>query len=418
MFPLLETAIAFALVMLTASLCVSAVVQLIVVTGRYRSRTLAQMLRSLIYSFRVFHNDSDLVDPDTGKPRPDGMERSAESELDFVHDVLKDPVLHARGERLAARDSPDRLSRFVDYIDADDLVALAYNATKTPTAVQGVPSALPVDAASEPSHVRAVEAAEFDRPLPDRWVGRVRGDRARAKAYATTSNFAAYVARWFATIEGTAAQAFKQRVRQLTVIVAATLVVLINFDGFRVLSRLYENSPARQRIMAQSEAVGTSATRLGVQGARPSMGSLNDRPDTSTKDFGLEVEKTATILDSTNLGIGWQDSPIVRQWNLYRGQGIEAPPSQFQILRDTLFWLAGLLFSIGMLSLGAPFWVTTFSRFINMRNEVQYRKERDEAPFEKKLEAKAWDSEVSKAEERGRISRRGARGREAQDVRG
>lgn len=382
MFPLIETAIAFIVLMLAASLFVSAMVQILVNAGRYRSRTLVDMLRSLMHGFRVFHNDPRVVDAQTGRADLD----DDGPEFEFVKYVLRDPVLHARGQTIAYQADDERLSQMVEYIDEDDLVALAYNAAKSPG--QTALGATEVAAMKDPSHVRSVEGAESDLLLPDAWVRRDRSNPA-ATSYATTANFAAYVGRWFNTIEGTATQQFKRQIRHLTLIVSMTTVVLLNIDGVQVLRELYRNGAARAAVAAQAREVQTVATRLGVLGAPAATDLPVDQASTSYSDLGLELEKTGTLLGEAGIGIGWQDSWITRRWCSYRGQCAlgDAPPTRSMLIRDTLLWMFGLAFSCVMLSLGAPFWVTTLSRLINMKNEVQSRKEKETAPTERKLKS-------------------------------
>ncbi|MGK3992822.1 hypothetical protein [Sorangium sp. So ce1024] len=352
MVPLLETALAFALIMLTASLFVSAVVQVVINVGRYRSCILTHMLRSLIHGFRTFHRDPEVVDPVTGRPAPDALSRNEACEMRFVHEVLADPVLHARSAKLAAGTDPEQLALLVEYIDADDLITIAAGASV------------------------AVDAEGRERLLPGRWVSCGHGGAVVTKRYATLDQFSAYVRRWFPTLEGTASQTFKQRARRLTLLVSMMVVILFNFDGFQVLARLHQNGGSRAHVVAQADTVLDAATRLGERPS-PQGAPAAELTDVTLKDLGLEMQKTATILDEAKLGLGWQESWIVERFLAYRGDSLSAPPTTLQLLRDTLFWLAGLAFSCGMLSLGAPFWVTTFSRLIQMRNEVQHRKRQE-----------------------------------------
>ncbi|WP_437969328.1 hypothetical protein WMF04_08520 [Sorangium sp. So ce260] len=347
----METALAFAMIMLTASLFVSAVVQVIVNVGRYRSCVLVHMLRSLMHGFRAFHRDPDVVDPATGRPAHDALARNEACEMRFVHEVLSDPVLHARSAKLAYSSEPERLALLVEYIDAEDLISIATGASVT------------------------ADGDGRELLLPGRWVSCGQGGSSATKRYATLELFSAYVRRWFPTLEGTASQTFKQRVRRLTLLVAMMLVILFNFDGFQVLARLHQNGAARAQAAAQADTLMATAGRLGERPA----GAPDELRDTSPRELGLEMQQTATLLDEANLGIGWQESWIVKRFCAYRGDVLAPPPTALQLLRDTLFWLAGLAFSCGMLSLGAPFWVTTCSRLIQMRNEVQHRKRQDVA---------------------------------------
>ncbi|WP_437318858.1 hypothetical protein [Sorangium sp. So ce385] len=351
MIPLLETALAFAMIMLTASLFVSAVVQVIVNVGRYRSGVLVHMLRSLMHGFRAFHKDPDVVDPATGLPAQGALERNEACEMRFVHEVLSDPVLHARSAKLAYGSDPGRLAGLVEYIDVEDLISIATGASA------------PADGDGR------------ELLLPSRWVSCGQGGPSAPKRYATLEQFSTYVRRWFPTLEGTASQTFKMRVRRLTLLVSMMVVILFNFDGFQVLARLHQSGAARAQVAAHADAVTTTAARLGERPA----GAPDELPDATLEELGLEIQKTATLLDEANLGVGWQQSWIVQRFRAYRHDVLAPPPTSLELLQDTLFWLAGLAFSCGLLSLGAPFWVTTFARLIQMRNEVQHRKRLESA---------------------------------------
>ncbi|XXX79326.1 hypothetical protein WMF30_11180 [Sorangium sp. So ce134] len=351
MIPLLETALAFAMIMLTASLFVSAVVQVIVNVGHIRSCVLIHMLRSLMQGFRASHRDPEVVDPATGRPAQGMLARNEACELRFAHEVLSDPVLHARGAKLTYSSEPERLALLVEYIDVEDLISIATSASV------------------------AADGDGRELLLPSRWVSCGQGGYGAPKRYATLDQFSAYVRRWFPTLEGTASQTFKQRVRQLTLLVSMMLVVLFNFDGFQVLARLHQSGAARAQVAAHADTVMVTAARLGERPA----GAPDELPDTTLEELGLEAQKTATLLDEANLGIGWQKSWIVDRFRAYRGDLLAPAPTSIQLFRDTLLWLAGLAFSCGMLSLGAPFWVTTFARLIQMRNEVQHRKRQESA---------------------------------------
>src|SRR5262249_7394887 len=134
MFPLIETAIAFAVAMLAVSLFVSAVVQAVQSAGDYRSDIVRTMLRSVIHGFRSFYNDADVVALDyrDGSAAGDKLATMRDAEERFVKDVLADPALNARAGALAYGSTPEQLSAFVEYVDAADLVTVARNHAESP----------------------------------------------------------------------------------------------------------------------------------------------------------------------------------------------------------------------------------------------------------------------------------------------
>lgn len=313
--PLVETAIAFTVVMLAASLFVSALVHGIQHVLKWRAKTLNQMLRQLLHGF-LDAND----DPDLAKQHAVVRQRTWQ----FAHDMLSDPSLQPHDADADPVTDPAKLAEGVDYVHPDDLVALVEN-------YEGKPE------------------------MPERWVGK--------NASYSVSKFTEYVKKWFVTIEGTHAQAYKQKVRRLTLGVSCVVVVLFCLDGFQLIKTLWQSRTKADALAKQAEPLKTVAARLDA--------------DTPTQ-LGLEMEKTATILDEADVGIGWQSSWMTRNWCAYRGHCSSftgPPPSLRRLIADAVLWFFGLVFSCVMLSLGAPFWVTTLSSLIRLQNEVQDRKQ-------------------------------------------
>jgi hypothetical protein len=322
--PLVETAIAFAAVMLAASLFVTALVQLLQGLLRWRGKTLTDTLKQLFHGFRDFHGDDQAHD-DAAATR-------------FAHDLLGDPSLHARDVMRRYRDDPQQLAERIEYLHPDDLMALVHNQA-------GVPSDTGRDA-----------------PLPPAWT------EGQAKPYATTTGLQRYVDRWFPTVEATHAQDFKRKVRRLTVALSSLIVVLFCLDGLKLVSTLYYNRAAASNLAAQVDTLRATAARLGT-------GASSTERDQTTKDLSLELEKTATILDDAGAGIGWQNAWIVKRWCAFKGYCDGPSPTLPRLLLDVLLWLTGLAFSCVMLSLGAPFWYSTLSSLLRLRNEVETRRE-------------------------------------------
>ena len=379
-FPLIETAVAFCAAMLAASLFVSALVQLVQGVGRYRSQALIGMLRSTIHGFRVHHCDPEALAADRPGAGRETRRRVACTENAFVEDVLGDPVLHAREVKLQYQDDPERLAALIEYLHAGDLVEIATGSARRPVDEAAAAPQAASPASPAPSFMDAAAAGgahcSTSLLLPARWVGEAAVSDP-ASSYATVDNFRAYVERWFSIIEGTAAQQFKARIRRLTLVLSCLLAVVFNLDGIHLIQSLYASGSGRAALERQTAELKTVATRLGVSGAPEATDAPVDRRDSSNSDLGLELQKTASILDETRIGLGWRDSWIADRWCRWHPECVTSAPraSLGQVLLDTLLWLAGVAFGCAMLALGAPFWVTTLSRLINLRNEVQARRE-------------------------------------------
>jgi hypothetical protein len=207
---------------------------------------------------------------------------------------------------------------------------------------------------------RLAEAAKpIDMPLPVEWIG----TRQRVNTYAMTSNFASYLDRWFSRAEQTATTQFRNKMFRLTTLVSAVVVLLFNLDGIQLLGDLYNNTQGRAALIQQTSSLQATANRLGVTGSARPAGVAPD----SDKELLQELQKTATILDQANIGLGWQNSQIAKRWCAYRGLCSDSPPESCgRILLDTLLWFAGLIFSFVMLSLGAPFWYRVLLSIVNV----------------------------------------------------
>jgi len=328
--PLVETAIAFSAVMLAVSLFVSALVQLIQSVLHWRGITLIEMLAQTLHGFKDFHEADHSHDEALAKR--------------FAVDILTDPSLHASSVLKRFEGDPDKLAQLIEYIHPDDLITLIY------------------------SHAGANK--DVDKPLPAKWTGDL------VSEYATAHHLARYIRRWFQTVEATHAQEFKRKMRRLTLTVSCTIVVLFCLDGLALVRTLWRHRTAAEAITKQVDTLRDTAARLGV--VPPSSSSLE--LDTTAKQLALEMQKTATILDEASVGIGWQNSWIVKRWCAFKHYCEGPVPTGGRMFTDLLLWLTGLAFSCVMLSLGAPFWVTTLSSLIRLQNEVQRTKQQPPPP--------------------------------------
>ena len=432
MFPLLETAIAFAAVMLTASLLVSAVVQGIQGAGAYRSDIVSGLLRSVIHGFRSFYNDPDTLTVDYPDPNnPDDLEpaqgRVFAGERAFVKDIMADPTLHARGDAVSYGDEPARQAKYVEYISASDLVAIARNHAEYAAATPGSDPVARMELVSSPvpppaesgTQIILTRAGDELRFLPASWLyakggAEVAEKLRREKPYATLAKFAEYVQHWYPTFEATASQAFKTKIRRLTRFVACSLVVLLNVDSVGLMLNLYRNSGGEyaQRIpelKEQAERLGVTQADVEPTAVAASVNTASAAAGSAAAAAGSVAAPASSVaapassvaapassasasppppppadlklllsgLDDPMLGLGWQSSQIVDTWCAYTGK---CPSSQealsgWQAANATIVWLFGLLLSCALLSLGAPFWYNALAGLLNLKSAVQTKNE-------------------------------------------
>jgi hypothetical protein len=333
LFPLIETAIAFSLVMLATSLVVSAFVQMLQSLFDLRSKNLLDMLHGLLRGFRSYYNDSET---------PAATEAPNSGEQAFAQAILGHASVRGQG---SARDR-------IEHIDRRDLVSLVGSLASF---AKGLAGNVPDD-----------ENLVRKLPLPTQWFADPHRD------YRTVGNFADYVARWFDTVEATYSQRFRNKIRLLTIGVSGMLVMLMGLDGIRLARDLHASHDARKGFLDQAAEIQRAAARLGVEGAAVPTGEPDPGRDQSNKELLLEAQKLATLLDTApGIRFGWQSSWFTKEFCAQRGICRDVPAPGWGVLfQHFLALLAGLIFSSVMLSLGAPFWVDTLGRFINLRNAV------------------------------------------------
>lgn len=384
---LIDTLVAFAAVMLAASLVVNAVVRLIENLGRYRSRALEGMLKSVLHGFRSFNNDPEVLkvdlpaaDPAYARIKPEipGIQRVLDAAGQrFADDIREDPTLHARGQQIPYGSSAEQLAKLVNYIEEQDLIDIANNHAEYEAQRQsaedqlgGAHSAPPGAAPSEapPPSATLPSTAMPERPLPASWFVAPNSGKA-VPAYATTKHFDAYVKRFFKTFEATTTEMFRAQMRRLTLVVSCIVVVLANLDGIHLIRVLRADDSADGPTAALNRNVAelqTVARRLNVEGTAL---REDEQLDTSSRELALEIQKSASVLDDPNLGFGWQDSWIVKRWCAYRGRCEEPAISGSALARDTLVWVIGLVFSCILVSFGQSVWYKVIENLLGLKSK-------------------------------------------------
>jgi hypothetical protein len=426
--PYVETAIAFALVMLAGSLLVNIVVRLIQAYTGERARGVQDMLGQLHRGFC----DHRAIAPDDPTAA-----RGA-----FLDAVLSSPVLHdartmaaadaeleqgrARAAAVCARSSGGegaaaaerrrlaadavvrtarerrrtRLWGAIDYISRDDLLAIVRASASEDGSLPmawfgGAPVAKPPPTKLQERLLEVVVA-----PAPARVVGHV-----------SARDFHDYCRRWFATAEATVRQRFSVAARKAGVAVSALVVVLLNLDALRLGFDLYRDRVLAENVARRQGDLVTIAERAA--GFEPSYGLDVAQTDGGTVNqaevgqLGLDLQKTAAVLTIERVPLGWQDAWIVKRWCAYH-DACDDPsvpkPTRSVLTIELLMWLLGLLTSWVLLSLGAPFWVGLLKRLGGLANALQGRTAGD--PH--RTEALAWERESAappRSEEDGGVPR-------------
>jgi hypothetical protein len=380
MFEMLDTALAFSLTMLAASLFVSVVVQVIQAIFGMRGRHVIRMVQSVSIAYRAHRYVSGNASASLGGDDPPA-EATDERSQRFVNDILCDSMLHPA-------------NTFQHFLDSKK------SASEADKALLCVQEARKVEYLALDDLYRLVERQWNDPPDPP-----LAGATTKADAWFGTNlakfgfqDFKACLDHWFPTIEGTNAQDFKQQIRVVTLWVSCFVVVVLNMDGFELIHTLSTEKTQRDFLIGQAGNLTDTASQISNQDALPahsgeatpltppisSYTGTNQPPADAPlyspgETKGREIQKAVTILSDANIGLGWPKSSIIQLWAAYKGgsplSNAGIPPTTTQMVMGGILWFGGLLFSCALLSLGAPFWVNAVSQLINLRNEVEQRKD-------------------------------------------
>jgi type II secretory pathway pseudopilin PulG len=323
MFTYLETAIAFTLVILVASLMVNILVRIYDTVFNERAKGVQAMLRQL---FR-------------GYARTLGLKPPPKDEDAFVHAVLSAPILHdAASYDELVEASPGKalvkLHASIEYLLVDDLVAIVKDVDK-------------------PTVKAWFQVADLDPANPKVVPENVRDD------------LIDYINKWFKTAAATAANRFGKLARRRAMSVAAIVVVLLNLDAIRLAYDLYRDRALTERVEQHVEDMTETAKRL--------LETDETTPDDRAQ-LQADLQKAAALFSIERIPIGWNDAYISKRWCAYQGRCNDpaiARPSRGALALDGAYWLLGLFVSWLLLSLGAPFWVRALETLTGIRNRLK-----------------------------------------------
>lgn len=404
MFPYLETALAFALVMLVGSLMVNVIVRILSTFRGQRPDGVRDMLVQLHRGFCA-ERGVTLTMPERLR-----------AERAFVDGVLGAPVLHApnkyddvlayeadckakedalraqaakatgpaREQLLAAADRQCTkaaamrtrgLNNQIEHLRKGDLLAIIRGASIEVAGVPGVRTLPPAwfgnahQTSSPPTAEQRDEFQSID-------ASAVPGVNAR--------DFHDYVQRWFSTAECTVSNAFGVEQRRTAMAVAGLVVVALNLDALQLARDLYHDRALSERLAGRVDelvALGKSLTDKPPEGAPPA----------SMAELRGALEKTTAVLSVEQVPIGWQNSYIAKRWCAYHDDCDDVTvltPTGRQLFTDILVWMIGLFAAWLLLSLGAPFWVGVLSNAAGLVNMLQTGKVDEHA-----TETTAWSNE-------------------------
>lgn len=404
MFPYIETAIAFALVMAVGSLMVNVIVRILSSLRGQRPDGVQDMLVQL---HRGFCAERGVT---LAHPTRLAAERA------FVDGVLGAPVLHApdkfddvvayqakasakvqalradaakatgaaqaklvaEADRICAQVAAMRarlLTSQIEHLRKGDLLAIIRGASHEVPGVPGVRT-LPPTWFGDAQQTEAPPTAEQREEFLSIDASAVPGVNAR--------DFHDYVQRWFSTAECTVSNQFGRAQRRAAMAVAGLVVVALNLDALQLARDLYHDRALSGRLAGRVDELVSLGKTLTE---KPPAGT----PPASMDELTLALQKTTAVLSIEQVPIGWQNSYIAKRWCAYHDDcdDVTVPtPTTRQLVTDLMVWMLGLFAAWLLLSLGAPFWVGVLSNAAGLVNMLQGGKGDEHA-----TETRAWSSE-------------------------
>lgn len=373
----LDVMIGFAFTMLVLSLAVTAIVQAVPVYLRnLKGASLQDGLADLLARIA---NDADLK-----------SSAAANYQL-IVGRILRDPLLTPRrnplvswlvglvsspmlqGTLARSRAAVVHREEFVRLVlsfagaDKPDEPQPLQDARAAARKAIGVPDAATATALLEQLRQKLAQL-ELEQP---EWSTSRRADKAMLEVLLNgpTQNFMAKLTGWYDQTIDRVDAAFTARVRFWTTVMSAVLVLVLQLDSFDLLARLNSDPVLREKVVASALE---SAQRLPAVAASDAAGATAPPGETKAlacartnlRNAGADglarYADCMGVSDATRVGlIAWpQDFDA---WKAKLKSKTEPP---------LLLRLLGMTLSLGLLSLGAPFWYESLSNLIKLRSTI------------------------------------------------
>ncbi|HEY2153818.1 MAG TPA: hypothetical protein VGH34_23635 [Vicinamibacterales bacterium] len=173
-------------------------------------------------------------------------------------------------------------------------------------------------------------------------------------------HFRTSVARWFDDSMDRLSGAYKRNLQFIAILVGCLLAVIVNADSLAVGRALWSDGALRAAIVQSADATA----KAGIDATNP--------PTSSFSDVGAALAKANN--DLRPLPIGWPAcqshdaaGAAATATSTIKATTTGCPSDYTAWFWFTLYKIFGL-FATGLaLSLGAPFWFDTLSKFVNIR---------------------------------------------------
>jgi len=393
----IDTAIAFSVVMLMLSLIVTAVVQVITALADLRGRNLASGLENLLRQ----------IEPEFREKLPDGS--TIAQHIGEV--VVKHPAIAHAGTRAKAVAKSELIGVLRDLCSDNPAANIDPDAKAKLKALldERIPGA-----------GQAVAAAQdIEKQLSNALPGQA--DKVKAAlqtAFGTVSKLEHEIGRWFDTIMDRLSDIFTRRARVITVVVSVLIVVTLQIDAGEILRQITTSPELRAKLTAMSDSALSQADKTFDNSERASAALADIKKNHSDKPDGAQVavavdkvpahvtrcmdgrnalsEAAVKLADKEELLDEFDNAcqaktrqAMGNSYDEIRGMhsdlektGLEIVPVKVggkSVFDSRVDWVgaygvrrhvAGVLASILLLSLGAPFWFNALRQLSNLKPAI------------------------------------------------
>ncbi len=173
--------------------------------------------------------------------------------------------------------------------------------------------------------------------------------------------------RTFERYTAASAEVFRKRIQTITLVVAILFAFAANIDAVRVFRALQENTAARATLLAEAElaaaANAAARARLELRLDQATGGEVPDLDSETVASLGNTTEELTkevqALRSSGELPIGWRYFP-------YAQADATDGDVAWEVTREHLRWLAGVLLGGVLIGLGGPFWLRVFTGLSNL----------------------------------------------------
>jgi hypothetical protein len=147
---------------------------------------------------------------------------------------------------------------------------------------------------------------------------------------------------------------YKRWTQRILLVLAIVLVVASNADTVMLVQQLSTNNALRASLIAAAQkAVETLPPPDVAEAGSP-------EPDSGTKRDDTGIQYVLQQAQSLQLPVGWSLDPKDPRY-------FQSPEFSLDFAGWAFYKIFGLLISILAISMGAPFWFDTLSKFVNLR---------------------------------------------------